>query len=191
MPAKGGNTSNLYQHLRDHHPSTIYAELAPKTTKQSTSSQADLSDMITRAAKFASTSAQAKELNRAVTYYLAKDAAPISTVDKPGFRHLVSALNPRYQLPTRRHFSDQEIPQLYTHVKDNVVMPALREAECFSATTDLWTSANSDPYLTLTVHFIDKEWSLQAFCLETGPMFADHTGQNIADVIGDIFDNWG
>ena len=35
VPAKGGNTSNLYQHLRDHHP-TIYAELAPKTSKQST-----------------------------------------------------------------------------------------------------------------------------------------------------------
>ena len=126
-----------------------------------------------------------------MTYYLAKDAAPISTVDKPGFRHLVSVLNPRYQLHTRRHFSDQEIPQLYTHVRDNVVMPALREAECFSATTDLWTSANSDPYLTLTVHFIDKEWSLQAFCLETVPLFAYHTGKNIADAIGDIFENWG
>ena len=71
------------------------------------------------------------------------------------------------------------------------MMPALREAEFFSATTDLWTSANSDPYMTLTVHFIDKEWSLQAFCLETVPMFVDHTGQNIADAIADIFENWG
>ena len=70
------------------------------------------------------------------------------------------------------------------------MMPALREAEFFSATTDLWTSANSDPYMTLTVHFIDKEWSLQAFCLETVPMFVDHTGQNIADAIADIFENW-
>ena len=191
VQAKGSNTTNLYQHLREHHP-TIYAELAPKVTpKQPTTSQASLAEVITRATKFASTSAQAKEFNRAVTYYLAKDAVPISTVDKPGFRHLVSVLNPRYQLPSRKHFSDQEIPQLYTHVRDTVVMPALREAEFFSATTDLWTSAASEPYMTLTVHYVDKAWNLRSFCLETVPMFVDHTGKNIADAVSDIFDNWG
>ena len=31
----------------------------------------------------------------------------------------------------------------------------------------------------------------QACCLETVPMFVDHTGQNIADAIADIFENWG
>ena len=56
----------------------------------------------------------------------------------------------------------------YTHVRDNVVMPASREAE-------FWTSANSEPYITLIVHFIDKGWSLQSFCLETVPIVADHT----------------
>ena len=170
----------------------IYAEISPKVTpKQQTSTQASLSDVIARSTKFASSSAQAKELNRAVTYYLTKDAVPISTVDKPGFRHLVSTLNPRYQLPSRKHFSDQEIPQLYTHVRDTVVMPALREARFFSGTTDLWTSAASEPYMTLTVHFIDKTWNLRSFCLETVPLFTDHTGQNIADAVSDIFDNWG
>ena len=56
---------------------------------------------------------QAKELNRAVTYYLAKDAVPLSTADKPGFRHMVLKLNPRYQLPSRKHLSEQEITQLF------------------------------------------------------------------------------
>ena len=81
-----------------------------------------------------------KEQNRAVAYHIAKDAVPLSTIEKPGFQLMVSKLNPRYQLPSRRHFSDYEIPHLYSHVKDNVVIPALRQANFFSATTDLWTS---------------------------------------------------
>ena len=134
--AKGSNTTNLFQHLREHHP-TIYAEVAPKAPKPSSGAQASLSDVIAKSNKYSSSSAQAKELNRAVTYYLAKDAVPLSTVEKPGFRHMVLKLNPHYQLPSRKHFSDQEIPQLYAHVRDSVVAPVLREAECFSVTTDL------------------------------------------------------
>ena len=71
-------------------------------------------------------------------------------------------------------------------MRDSVIMPALKEAESFSATTDLWTSAATEPYMTLTVHFIDKTWNLQSFCLDTVPIFSDHTGQNITDAVMDI-----
>ena len=54
----------------------------------------------------------------------------------------------------------------------------------------MWTSAVTEPYMTITVHFIDKTWNLQSFCLNTVPVFAGHTGQNIADAVVDIFDNW-
>ena len=162
MQAKGSNTTNLFQHIREHHP-TIYAKIAPKASKQSPSAQACLSDMITKSTKYSPSSAQAKELNWAVTYYLAKDAVPLSTVDKPGFRHMVSKVNPRYHLPSRKHFSDQEFPQLYLHVRDSIVMPSLKEAECFSATTDMWTSAATEPYMTLTVDFINKTWNFAIF----------------------------
>ena len=65
-------------------------------------------------------------------------------------------------------------------------MPALKEAEFFSATTDLWTSAASELYMTFTIHFVDKTRNLRLFCLQTVPMFTDHTGQNIADAVSDI-----
>ena len=44
--------------------------------------------------------------------------------------------------------------------------------------------------MTLTVHFVDSTWKLQSFCLETVPIFEDHTGQNIADAITDVLENW-
>jgi len=49
----------------------------------------------------------------------------------------VSKLNPTYELPSRRHFSDYEIPRLYSHVKDHVVLPALKQAKFYAGTTDL------------------------------------------------------
>ena len=88
VQAKGSNTT---KHMREHHP-IIYAEIAPKAPKQSSSAQTSLSDVISKSTKYSPSSAQSKELNRAVTYYLAKDAVPLSTVDKPGFRHMVSIL---------------------------------------------------------------------------------------------------
>ena len=93
--------------------------------------------------------------NQAVTYYIAKDSVPISTVEKPGFKHMVSKLNPRYQLPSRWHFSDFE--------KDNIVASSLKDGTFFAATTDFWTSGTCHPYLTITVYFIDREWHFKSF----------------------------
>ena len=200
VPSKGGSTTNLYTHLEDHHPE-LYSEVAPKIPKRSKAtasvsvqphdtSQPTLFQTIERSSVYAPNSSQAQELNRAVTYFLAKDMQPIATVDKPGFQHMVSRLNPRYQIPSRNHFANYEIPRLYNQVRDNVVKPSLAEVHYVSATTDLWTSSSTDPYISLTVHFIANDWSLKSFCLGTVYISADHTGQNIAEAITDILDNW-
>ena len=68
--------------------------------------------------------------------------------------------------------------------------PKLAEASYISATTDLWTSSSTDPYISLTVHFITNNWALKSFCLGTVYISTDHTGQNIAEAITDILDNW-
>ena len=197
--AKASNTTNLFQHLREHHP-LIYAEAAPKAPRRapkrgesstSNTTQTTLGGIVAKSAMYGPSSPQAKDLNRAIAYHIAKDAVPLSTVDRPGFRFMVSKLNPRYQLPSRRHFSDSEIPSLYSHVRDNVVAPMLKQAKFYAATTDMWTSGSNDSYITVTVHFISNNWDLQSFCLDTVPVFTDHTGQNIADAITNILDNWG
>ena len=68
------------------HP-TIYAEVAPEASKPSSGTQASLSDVIAMSTKYSSSSAHAKKMNSTVIYNLAKDAVPLSTVEKPGFRH--------------------------------------------------------------------------------------------------------
>lgn len=87
---------------------------------------------------------------------------PLYMVEKPGFRHLVSTLDLKYNLPSWKYFTKKEIPRLYSQVRDEVVMPKLREMKYFAATSDLWTSSAKHPYLSYTIHFIDDAWSLQS-----------------------------
>ena len=68
--------------------------------------------------------------------------------------------------------------------------PKLEDAAYCSLTLDLWTSTAHDPYLCVTIHFMDTEWCLKTFYLETLPLYDDHTGSNIKDAVIKILQNW-
>ena len=72
-------------------------------------------------------SVYAQELNRAVAYFIAKDMRSLYTVEKPGFKRLVSTLDPKYSIALRKCFTKQELPRLFSEVRDGVVMPKLPE----------------------------------------------------------------
>ena len=168
VSAKNGNTSNLFTHLRDHHArlyadaTSLFAQERQDSSSQSPTSsrgtqekeaiQLTLVEAIDRAKQYPHNSPQALELNEAICYFLAKGMHPLSTVEEPGFRNLIYKLNPRYHCPSRKHFSEKELPQLYTYVRDAKIKPQMEEVSHFSITTDLWTSASHDPYLSLTMH---------------------------------------
>ena len=130
-----------------------------------------------------SSSKQAKEMNKVVAFFLAKDVQPYHTVERQGFKDvqsyhtverqgfksMVSKLNPKYNLPSCKHFCEKEIPSLYTSVKSDI-SSELEMMTFYSATTDLWTSKATHPYLSYTIHFVNENWELQSFCLETVPL---------------------
>lgn len=90
-----------------------------------------LETVVERSTYYDPKGAQAQELNHAVAYFLAKDMQPLYTVEKPGFQKMIAKLNPRYKLPSRKHFSQQEIPRLYNQVKETVVNPKLSQIDFF------------------------------------------------------------
>ncbi len=57
-------------------------------------------------------SKRSKDITRAVSYFLAKDMMPLSTVERDGFRKLVKVLDSRYEFPGRKYFSKTALPQL-------------------------------------------------------------------------------
>ena len=105
ISAKGGNTTNLLAHLRDNHP-TLYVQAERKVARkkpihdssedEQQQVQLTLAETLERSKMFSPDSSAAREINHAVTYFIAKEMQPLSIVDKPGFRHMVRKLNPRY-----------------------------------------------------------------------------------------------
>ena len=62
--------------------------------------------------------------------------------------------------------------------------------EFFATTTDMWSSRTSEPYQSITVHFIDEDFNLKAHCLQAAYFPDDHIGGNIAADLREGLTSW-
>lgn len=114
--------------------------------------------------------------------------APVNVVEKPGFRKLINTLDPRYNLPGRKYFAEKALPELYIKVREELASQLVNVTH-FSTTADIWSSRTCEPYLSLTVHYIDN-WELKSKCLLTSFLPEDHTGEIIAQGLQDALMSW-
>ena len=194
VAAKDSNTSNLYSHLRNKHPEEfVIAQRASSSKKKNSrrSNQTLLLDSWSKQQPLSSSSKEHRALTNSIAHCLARDMLPMCTVDKPGFRAMLHQFNPRYQLPTHKHFTKVAVPALVNQVKSKIEEQIKsKQLDYFSATTDLWTSAAGDPYMTFTTHYIDNNWELKSYCLQTHYLPQDHTGENVAEVLEETLQQW-
>ena len=61
-------------------------------------------------------------------------------------------------MPSRKHFSEVELPRLYGECRHKIE-EELRSILYYATTTDMWTSRTTQPYMSLTTHFIE-DWIL-------------------------------
>lgn len=66
----------------------------------------------------------------------------------------------------------------------------ISEGHHFPLTTDMWSSIDMTPYLSLTVHFINKEWKMVSKCLQTSFFPENHTAENLADALEEALCDW-
>ena len=126
-----------------------------------------------------------------VINFIVKDVISIYTVEKDGFRAMVEALNPRYQLRHLDFFSRIAIPELYEGTWEQVAAKVEKESQYYSATTDLWSLRTSDPYLCITIHNLDSEWNLQSYYLPAKYIPEDHTSEHLQNAHSTSFTEWG
>uniref|UniRef100_A0A9J8BL29 BED-type domain-containing protein n=1 Tax=Cyprinus carpio carpio TaxID=630221 RepID=A0A9J8BL29_CYPCA len=161
-----GNTSNMQSHLTTHHPEKFADSLTKKIL------------------------ARAQEITRYIAEYIACDLRPFSAVDGKGFKRLVAKLEPKYQMPSRAHFSQTVFPALYRETKERVMLN-LKQSECIAITTDGWTSRATHSYITIKAHVLTSEWEMQYYVLQTRQLSESHTGVNIAQVLKSAVKEWG
>ncbi|XP_049908073.1 E3 SUMO-protein ligase ZBED1-like isoform X3 [Epinephelus moara] len=156
--------------------------------KQPALTQLSLASSLSRSTPYDKNSQKQKEITSAVTYDIAKDMAPVSVVEKPGFRKLINTLDPRFNLPSHKYFAEKALPELYIKVREELANQ-LTNVTHFSTTADIWSSRTCEPYLSLTVHYIDN-WELKSKCLQTSFLPEDHTGGIIAQGLQDALMSW-
>ena len=166
-----GGTTNLRDHLIAKHPLTL-----PRNINKPTSQNILLFIQPTWCNE-----AKAEGISERVSEMIAMDMRPIQMVEGKGFWRLMSYLEPGYTVPSRKSFTTH-INNKHTIGKTKLKTKLNEEALSVALTTDLWTSVAVEAYMTVTVYYLDSNWEMQAFVLETIGFSERHTGVNIAGI---------
>ncbi|GFR60261.1 zinc finger BED domain-containing protein 1 [Elysia marginata] len=200
------STTNLNRHLETKHPFELEAEKekclsakpsatpdqpalvfqpiaeipGPSTsTSSSQKIQPTMVETLERITKYKVGSSKKRHLDERVLDLVVMDMQPLSVVEDRGFRRLVEALDPRYDIVSRKRLSSQLLPEKYNSMKTRVI-EELRSVAHVSLTTDCWTSRANEAYTTITCHYINDDWELRAPVLLTRSEGKRHTSENLA-----------
>ncbi|WAR31459.1 ZBED1-like protein [Mya arenaria] len=135
-------------------------------------------------------SERSTEITQAVAKFIAGDLQPLSVVGKAYFKNLLSVMDPKYELPSRRYFTMNVIPEMYTSVRTNVELE-LKECESLAITTDGWTSRACQSYLTVTAHGLDSNWKQHNYVLATRMLNVSHTRVNVGEALAGVVAEFG
>ena len=134
---------------------------------------------------------RAKRIHSKVGEMIAIDCQPVSIVDHEGFKSLVSTLEPKYQLPSRKYFSETVIPSIATKIRASIASQLRKGVEYVSFTSDAWSSdVNSDALLGFTAHWVDSDFHRQSAVLHAQELSERHTGEYIAMKINKMLEEW-
>ena len=67
----------------------------------------------------------------------------------------------------------------------------MNKSSYISITSDIWTSLNTDSFMTITVHTFDSAFVLKTFVLCTLKLENSHTGEYLSQTLENIFNEWG
>ena len=85
-------------------------------------------------------------------------------------------LEPRYHLPSRKFLTENIIPRIKLGVEGEV-KKCLVGVQHFSFTTDVWTTnVSNESLLSLTAHWVTKEFERRSSVLNAVALEGSHTG---------------
>ena len=139
VAASYGNTSNLFNHLCRKHP-LVYAQVhdkkkckkkCSKALSSKGSDQQTIEHAFSLGQKYDRKGKKWQQLMDKVTRCIVKYILPISIVEKPGFKQMLESFDPRYQLPSIKHFSKIAIPALFNSTQSTLAS-ILHEVKIFA-----------------------------------------------------------
>lgn len=128
----------------------------PQPVNTSTPKQSSLQASFSRSVPYETKSEKWRTITKALSHHIAKDMVPVAIVEQVGFKNLLKTMYPRYELPSRSYFSREALPQMYTGLRQALADPFANVSH-FALTSDMWSSSTCEPYMSVTVHYIQAK----------------------------------
>ena len=135
------------------------------------------------------TQAKTNRITHRIAAYLVKGMRPFSTVEEKEFRNMFLETDSRYRCPNRSTFAEEVIPSMYQSVYTRV-REDVQGAIKVGITLDSWTSRATESFITITAHYITKEFQQESVVLQTRQLKDSHTGLKTAEVIKLAEEEW-
>ena len=165
--------------------STSTQESSQPPTKRQRTGQSKISEFVSRPLPVS----KSKFLDGILLKLIVKQFHPFRIVEQAEFRELIHNLNPNYVLPSRKTLSNALLDSTYNRVKDKIKANMSQAVAC-SITTDSWTSAASENYVAITVHYLDENSKLCSALLDCFVFNERHTAENISHEIRRVCQEW-
>ncbi|KAL5557478.1 hypothetical protein UlMin_039714 [Ulmus minor] len=129
------------------------------------------------------------KLRELIVYAMIMYDLPFQFVEYEGVRSILQYLRLEVQLVSR-HTIKSDCMKI--HQKEKARVKSLLHAAPgrISITSDLWSFLISNGYMSLTTHFIDKNWKLQKRVLNFSYLSPPHTGITLSDAISSLLLEW-
>ena len=193
---KSFTTTNLVHHLSVKHPEIHANYLERKvnqeprqlkdTRKRSVHRQLSLTETQELTKVWDINDHWAQRVHRKIGVMVAIDSQPLSVVEDVGFRQVLRILEPCYQCPSRKYYTDTIIPKIYQGMKAEVLKLINdgsadgTEGNYISFTTDAWSSSvNDTSLLSLTAHWISHDFKRTSAVLNAHCLMESHTVVNL------------
>lgn len=189
---RGGCTTVMWSHLKSQHKSVQVTKNTtpppplpglPPPTPRPVQLQPNIKSSLAKAGqpKKTMSKSQQEDLRRSAAWMCAVDVRPLSMVNGRGFRNFCKKLNPMFVVPDR-HVVASYIRKIY--LEGHAELKAdIKGCGGVGLTTDGWTSAANEGYLTLTAQYINSAWIQKTKVLGTRVLKSRHTGDKVSDAI--------
>lgn len=167
------STSNLTNHLKSVHSQ------AGKLTNTMTTVPSNVNGAL-----FTCPEVTKDFIDQSMLRWLIRDMRPLTLSAGRGFTDFVKGLVPNWQPPSRRTLM-RRLDAVFKSTLQKL-SSKLTAATTLAITTDTWTSAATQSYVAVTVHFIDASFQLHSNCLTVRQAPLEHSGVNMARVIQDV-----
>ena len=130
-----------------------------------------------------------KQLHKSLTQFVIGTDQPLSIVEEPDFIKYLYDLNPKYKLPCTKTLK-KHMYSIYYFANSKIELELSCNANDVSLTLDLWSSCAHQPYLGVTVHWVDENFYPCEFLLNMEEFPYPHDAFTIAEEINNIIHSY-